>query len=98
MSYFYKSKTDAELEMVAAKLLAIFPKRRIGLAVDIGGRLEDLGLELRPRQGVRKHAEGYLARDHRWIVVDESIFSYLPRARFTIAEEVCRSKMCHRPQ
>lgn len=89
MSYFYKSKKDAEIEEIAAKLLSIFPKRRLGLAVDIEGMLEDFGLELLPRQGVRKYAEGYLARDPRWIVVDESIFSYLPRARFTLAEEVC---------
>ena len=51
--------------------------------------LEDFDLELLPRRGVRRHAEGYLARDPRLIVVDESIFSYMPRARFTLAEEVC---------
>lgn len=89
MSDRYEAKTDAELEQIAARLLSLFPKRRLGLAVDIEGILEDLGLELLPRRGVRKYVEGYLARDPRWIVVDESIFSYLPRARFTIAEEVC---------
>src|SRR5262249_24456848 len=30
----------------------------------------------------------YLARDPRLIVVDEKIFTYPPRARFTLAEEV----------
>ena len=89
MSYFYKAKTDAELEQVADAIRQHFPKRRLGLAVDIEGILEDFGLELLPRRGVRRHAEGYLARDPRLIVVDESIFSYLPRARFTLAEEVC---------
>lgn len=89
MSYFYKAKTDAELEQIADTIRTHFPKRRLGLAVDIEGILEDLGLELLPRRGFRRHAEGYLARDPRLIVVDESIFAYLPRARFTLAEEVC---------
>lgn len=89
MSYFYKAKTDAELEQIASAIRSHFPKRRLGLAVDIEGILEDLGLELLPRRRVRRYAEGYLARDPRLIVVDESIFAYLPRARFTLAEEVC---------
>lgn len=89
MSYFYTAKTDVELEQIADAIRKHFPKRRLGLAVDIEGILEDLGLELLPRRGFRRHAEGYLARDPRLIVVDESIFAYLPRARFTLAEEVC---------
>lgn len=89
MSYFYKAKTDAELEQIADAIRSHFPKRRLGLAVDIEGILEDFGLELLPRRGFRRYAEGYLARDPRLIVVDESIFAYLPRARFTLAEEVC---------
>jgi hypothetical protein len=31
----------------------------------------------------------YLARDPRLVVVDEAIFTYMPRARFTLAEKVC---------
>jgi len=89
VSYFYKPKTDAEIEQIAATILTRFAKRRLGLAIDIEAILEDLGLELLPRQGFRKYAEGYLASDPRYIVVDESILSYMPRARFTIAEEVC---------
>jgi Zn-dependent peptidase ImmA (M78 family) len=89
VSYFYKTKTDAELEQVAEAIRRCFPKRRLGLAVDIEGILEDLGLELLPRRGVRRYVEGYLARDPRLVVVDESIFAYMPRARFTLAEEVC---------
>jgi len=89
VSYFYTAKTDAELEQIAEAIRKHFPKRRLGLAIDIEGILEDLGLELLPRRGFRRHAEGYLARDPRLIVVDESIFAYLPRARFTLAEEVC---------
>ena len=58
------------------------------MAVDIEGILEDLGMDLLPRRGFRQHAEGYLARDPRLIVVDEKIFTYPPRARFTLAEEV----------
>lgn len=89
MSYYYKTKTDAELEQIAEAVRKHFPKRRLGLAVDIEGILEDLGLELIPRRGFRRHAEGYLAHDPRLVVVDESIFTYMPRARFTLAEEVC---------
>lgn len=88
MSYLYRARTDAEIEQTAAAILAKFPHRRLGLAVDIEGILEDLGLDLLPRRGFRHHAEGYLARDPRIIVVDERIFAYLPRARFTLAEEV----------
>lgn len=89
MSYYYATKTDAELEQIAEAIRRQFPKRRLNLAVDIEGILEDLGAELLPRRNFRRHAEGYLARDPRIIVVDESIFAYMPRARFTLAEEVC---------
>jgi len=88
VSYFYRAQTDAEIERIATAVLARFPSRRLGSAVDIEGILEDLGMELLPRRGFRQHAEGYLANDPRIIVVDEAIFSYMPRARFTIAEEV----------
>lgn len=88
MSYLYKAKTDAEIEHTAGVILARFPSRRLGLAVDIEGILEDLGMDLLPRRGVRPHAEGYFARDPRIIVVDEKIFTYPPRARFTLAQEV----------
>jgi Zn-dependent peptidase ImmA (M78 family) len=88
VTYHYQAKTDAEIEQTATAILARFPKRRLGLAVDIEGILEDLGMDLLPRRGVRPHAEGYLARDPRIIVVDEKIFTYPPRARFTLAEEV----------
>jgi len=88
VSYRYEAKTDAAIEQTAAAVLAKFARRRLGLAVDIEGILEDLGLDLLPRRGFRHHAEGYLARDPRLIVVDEKIFTYPPRARFTLAEEV----------
>ena len=57
MSYRYTAKTDAEIEQTAAAILARFPRRRLGRAVDIEGILEDLGLELLPRRGFRKHAD-----------------------------------------
>lgn len=75
MSYFYRTKTDAELEQIAQAIRGIFPTRRLGLAADIEGVLEDLGAELFPRRKLRRHAEGYLARDPRLIVVDEAIFA-----------------------
>ena len=88
MSYIYRTKTDAELEQIADAIRKLFPKRRLSLAIDIEGILEDCGLDFLPRPGVRPHAEGYLAHDPRLVVVDESIFTYMPRARFTLAEEV----------
>jgi hypothetical protein len=89
LSYLYHPKTDAQLRDIADRILAEFPRRRQSTAVDIEGILEDLDLDLLPRRGLKPHAEGYLARDPRTIVIDESILSYMPRARFTIAEEVC---------
>jgi hypothetical protein len=65
VSYFYRTKTDVELEQVADAIRKRFPKRRLGLAIDIEGILEDMGLELLSRRGFRRHAEGYLARDPR---------------------------------
>jgi len=46
VSYYYKTKTDVELEQVAEAIRKHFPKRRLGLALDIEGILEDMGLEL----------------------------------------------------
>ena len=89
MTYVYKPKKDAELERIAEVLLDRFPDRRMGHAVDIEGIIEDLGVDILPRRGLRRHVEGYLASDPRYIVVDETIFSYMPRARFTLAEEIC---------
>lgn len=88
MSYLYRAKSDVEIEQTASVILTKFPRRRLGHAVDIEGILEDLGMDLLPRRDFRQYAEGYLARDPRLVVVDEKIFTYLPRARFTLAEEV----------
>jgi hypothetical protein len=68
VSYHYQAKTNAEIEQTATAILARFPNRRLGLAVDIEGILEDLGLDLLPRRGIRPHAEGYLARDPRPLI------------------------------
>lgn len=90
MTYQYEKKSRRELEGIAQQLLDRFPHCRNGLAVDIERILEELGMDLLPRPMPHcTHAEGYLARDPRLIVVREDIFSYMPRARFTIAEEVC---------
>ena len=35
MSYHYQAKTDAEIEQTAAAILAMFPGRRLGLAVQV---------------------------------------------------------------
>lgn len=35
MSYFYATKTDAELEQIAEAIRRHFPKRRLNLAIDI---------------------------------------------------------------
>ena len=72
MSYHYTAKTEAEIKRTAAAILARFSNRLLGLAVDIEGILEDLGLDLLPRRGVRPHAEGYLARDLQHRLFPES--------------------------
>ncbi|MBL7647894.1 MAG: ImmA/IrrE family metallo-endopeptidase [Candidatus Hydrogenedentes bacterium] len=89
MTYHYQRKGIAKLKAIATSVLDRFPDRRIGRAIDIEGIIEDLGVDILPRQGFRRYAEGYLAADPRIIVVDERIFTYLPRARFTLAEEIC---------
>lgn len=89
MTYSYQRKGNAALRRIARSILNRFPDRRVGMAVDIEAIIEDLGVDILPRHGFRRHAEGYLAADPRIIVVDERIFTYLPRARFTLAEEIC---------
>lgn len=89
MTYHYKRKGTRQLQAIARAVLERFADRRIGRAVDIEGIIEDFGIDILPRQGFRRYAEGYLAADPRIIVVDERIFTYLPRARFTLAEEIC---------
>lgn len=89
MTYSYERKGHSALRGIARSILDRFSDRRIGLAVDIEAIIEDLGVDILPRQGFRRYAEGYLAADPRIIVVDERIFTYLPRARFTLAEEIC---------
>jgi len=41
------------------------------------------------RPGLGLPVAGYIARDPKYIVLNEFALVYLPRARFTIAEEVC---------
>jgi Zn-dependent peptidase ImmA (M78 family) len=69
--------------------LAAFPTRRLGsFATDIEGILEDFGLEIIYRGSLGLPVEGYAARDPRYIVISEGWLHYIPRMRFTIAEEL----------
>jgi hypothetical protein len=75
---------------MAEKILKKFPDKRLGdYAVDIEGIQEELGLEIIFRPGFGLPVAGYAAQDPRYIVLNELQLVYLPRARFTIAEEVC---------
>jgi Zn-dependent peptidase ImmA (M78 family) len=90
VSYAYRRRTRPQLKSIADKILARFPKRRIGeFAIDIEGIQEDFDLEIIYRPGLGLDVAGYIARDPRYIVLNEFALVYLPRARFTIAEEVC---------
>jgi len=56
LSYSYKAETHAQFEGIAEEVLKQFPHRRRSMAVDIEGILEDYGLDLLPRQGIRHFA------------------------------------------
>lgn len=91
VNYQYRSHTESQLRKIAQVILKRHPGRRLGdFAVDIEGIQEDLGLEIlyRPSFGPLPVA-GYVARDPRYIVLNEAQLLYMRRARFTIAEEVC---------
>jgi Zn-dependent peptidase ImmA (M78 family) len=88
--YKYRRRSEAELRRIANKILETFPTHRLGdFAVDIEKIQESLGLEIifRPNFGALPVA-GYAAQDPNYIVLNELQLVYLPRARFTIAEEV----------
>ena len=103
MSYVYRRRTRPQLKAIADKILARFPTRRIGeFAIDIEGIQEDFDLEIIYRPGLGLDVAGYIARDPRYIVLNEFALVHLPRARFTIAEEVCHKilewNLCQRYQ
>src|SRR5205807_7414019 len=90
VSYVYRRRSKKTLKHIAKAILDAFPDRRIGeFAIDIEGIQEELGLEIVFRPGLGLPVEGYIARDPRYILINELALVYLPRARFTIAEEVC---------
>jgi Zn-dependent peptidase ImmA (M78 family) len=90
VSYVYRRRSKKTLRQIAKAILEAHPDRRIGeFAIDIEGIQEDLGLEIVYRPGLGLPVEGYIARDPKYIVLNEFALVYLPRARFTIAEEVC---------
>jgi Zn-dependent peptidase ImmA (M78 family) len=90
VSYVYRRRSETELRQIAEVILEKFPNRRIGeFAIDIEGIQEDLGLEIIFRPSLGLSVAGYLAQDPRYIVLNELQLVYLPRARFTISEEVC---------
>lgn len=88
MSYLYKKKTDIELQRIADIILSEFPHCRSGIAIDIEAIIEELDVDVLARRGFRKDASAYLARSPRLIVIDESLYSYMPAARFKLAEEI----------
>jgi Zn-dependent peptidase ImmA (M78 family) len=90
VSYVYRRRSETELRKIAEVILEKFPNRRIGeFAIDIEGIQEDLGLEIIFRPSLGLPVAGYIAQDPRYIVLNELQLVYLPRARFTISEEVC---------
>jgi Zn-dependent peptidase ImmA (M78 family) len=90
VSYVYRRRSKRTLKQIAKAVLDAHPDRRIGeFAIDVEGIQEDLGLVIVYRPGLGLPVEGYIARDPKYIVLNEFALVYLPRARFTIAEEVC---------
>lgn len=90
MNYDYKSKTIEELEHLADSLLKKHPKRVNGYQVDVEGILEDMGISLLPRPGIKKllAIDAYLPRNKNHILIDEDYATDLPYFRAVIAEEI----------
>jgi hypothetical protein len=89
LSYSYQKRSSAELEHIAEVVLNRFAKRRNGLVTDIESIIEDCGITVIPRPGLRKLVNGYTPRDPKYIVIDESYGTYLPSYREILAEELC---------
>ena len=86
--YSYRAKSRRELVDIASSILERFPGRRAEWTVDIEGIIEDWGFEIifRPMRGIP--IEAYVARNPRYLVVNEDYIHYEARYRFTLAEEL----------
>lgn len=86
--YKYRPKSRKELRTIADKILARFPSKRKEWSVDIESILEELGFEIlfRPLRGIP--VEAYIARNPRYIVVNQERAYFIPRYRFTLSEEL----------
>ncbi|MDR3406612.1 MAG: ImmA/IrrE family metallo-endopeptidase [Chthoniobacter sp.] len=88
MKYSYKPKTRTQLKNLASKILEAYADRIGEHAVDIERIIERCKLEIiyRPMAGIP--VEAYIARNPKYIVVNERSLYYMPRVRFTLAEEL----------
>ena len=88
--YTDESKAIADLEGLANGLLAKYPARVNGCQIDIEGILEDFGISLLPRPGIRKQTaiDAFLPRNGEYMVIDEDYGNDLPYFRLVIAEEI----------
>ena len=89
MSYTYKPRSPEELRDTAHHILENYPSRRTGYAIDIEGITEDLNFEIIYRPLGLLPYSAYAAQDPKYLLVNEADLGYLPRFRFTLAEEVC---------
>lgn len=85
--YAYSRKPRSELKRIADIILQKNPGRRRGFAIDIEGIVEDYGITIVPRPISKLPVDGYVARDHRYIVINELQFRMPSRVRFTVSEE-----------
>jgi len=86
--YRYARKSRAQLKTLADGILQAHPKRRNGFAVDIEGIIEDRGMEILYRKMPSVTVEAYVARNPKYIIVNEARMHFQPRYRFTLAEEL----------
>lgn len=89
MKYVYHPRSVPDLQQIADRLRQRFAHRVQGYSLDIEGIIEDLGISVIPRPMTGFDVEAYCAKDPRFIVINEGRLIYIPRARFTLCEEVC---------
>ena len=89
MSYSYQQNSSDELEKIAEVVLSRYAHRRNGCFIDIEAIIEDCGITVIPRRGLRALVNGYVPTDPKYIVIEETYSSYLPAYRGILAEEFC---------
>jgi len=88
--YQYRAKTILELEALADGVLKRHAIRVNKCLVDMEGIVEDEGISLLPRPGIKKTLaiDAYLPRNPKYLLIDEDYGADMPYFRVVIDEEL----------